>query len=308
LRHVKIGELGKRCGSPLLYLQDWYTRPGTISASEFLIDWNIEAIFSILVAAMNAPEKFVAWLAQHEHVDRKHGYVYKYHPRSDAHSIALCTFIVEDVLDKSDILSAQAARGEVAYGINVEHTWPNGKKKTLDLAIGEPQNAELSLLGITGLMRTNSFARVFVACEAKAVMTEHKKSQPRVFDELSSSHEIVHQGTQGVIAAGITVLNIASSFASPLRQTNKDTLVVTNHRQPDVTTSMANHLRGLPIRNGIGQVGFDAYCTVVVESDNQTTAQLWTRPPAPQPGDADHYDTFVNRISRFYAERFAVIR
>jgi hypothetical protein len=49
-------------------------------------------------------------------------------------------------------------------------------------------------------------------------MTEHGKSQPRVYDELSSSHEIVHQGRQDAIAAGITVVNVAPRFISPLRQ------------------------------------------------------------------------------------------
>lgn len=256
---------------------------------------------------MSAPEKFAAWLAHHKHVDRKYGHTYKYHPRSDAHSIALCTFIAEDLLEQSDILHAQAARGEVAYGINVEHTWPNGKRKTVDLALGQPKTSDLADSKIPGIRLANSFEQLFVSCEAKTVMTEHKKSQPRIFDELSSSHEIVHQGTQGAIAAGITVLNIAGSFASPLRQTSKKDLVVTKHRQPDVTASVVKHLRGLPIRDSIGQVGFDAYCTVVVECDNRTTARLWTDAPAPQPGDPDHYDTFVGRITRFYAERFAVL-
>lgn len=76
---------------------------------------------------MGAPEKFADWLDKHAHHDRKYGYIYKYHSRSDAHSIALCTFILEDLLEKCALLRDQAARGEIAYGINVRHTWPNGK-------------------------------------------------------------------------------------------------------------------------------------------------------------------------------------
>jgi len=256
---------------------------------------------------MRAPEKFVDWLSQHEHVDRKFGYIYQYHPRSDAHSIALCTFLVEDLLEESELLRAQAKKGEIAYAINVEHRWPNGKKKTIDLAIGEPNGPSIQGIKMTGIGVTNSFKQVLISCEAKAVMTEHKKSQPRVFDELSSSHEIVHQGSPEAIAAGITIVNIGSSFASPLRQTTAGSLVVTKHRQPGVAESMISHLRALPIRDRVGQVGFDAYCTVVVESDNQTIARLWTDPPAPQPGSPDHYSTFVKRITKFYAERFAVL-
>jgi hypothetical protein len=70
---------------------------------------------------------------------------------------------------------------------------------------------------------------------------------------------------------------------------------------------MVEHLRGLRMRNAEGEVGFDAYATVVLECDNRNDARLWTAPPAPQPGDADHYQTFLDRVSRFYAERFAFI-
>jgi hypothetical protein len=251
---------------------------------------------------MNAPERFAIWLSTHEHRDRRYGHVYRYHSRSNAHSIALCTYILEDLLDRCPILQTQAARGEVAYGINLSYIWPTTRKvKNLDLAVGRP--AARILLG--KMVEVKALAEVFLACEAKSVMTEHVKSQPRVYDELSSSHEIVHQGRPDAIAAGITVVNIAATFISPLRQTTADQLHISYHLQPQVTARMVTHLRGLPIREDIGQVGFDAYCTIVVECDNQTTARLWADPPAPQPGDRDHYGTFISRIVRYYMERFA---
>lgn len=258
---------------------------------------------------MLAPEKFAAWMTANEHVDRRYGYVYRYHSRSDSHSIALCEFIVADISAKSPVLRSQAKEGRVAYGINVSFAWPSGKTKTLDLAIGRPT----ALAGARGLLapridsiqKATTFDEIYVACEAKSVMTEHGKSQPRVFDELSSSHEIVHQGSQRAIAAGITVVNIADTFASPLRQTHAGELHITKHKQPHVTERMVQHLRGLPIRDQIGQVGFDAYATVVINCDNQHAATLWSDPPAPQRGERDHYETFIDRIVRFYGERFA---
>ncbi len=256
---------------------------------------------------MAAPEKFAAWLRDHKHDDPKFGHTYMYHPRSDAHSIALCTYIIEDLLSRSEILRGQGAQGEITYGINVAFVWPNGKRKTIDVAMGQPEASGELPSDVRGIRKAKSFSQVFISCEAKTVMTEHKKSQPRIFDELSSSHEIVHQGSQEAIAAGITVLNIANNFVSPLRQHSRRKLAVMEHRQPDVAASMVKHLRGLPIRSAVGQVGFDAYCTIVVECDNQKTARLWTDAPAPQPGDPDYYDWFVERIVRFYAERFAVI-
>jgi hypothetical protein len=250
---------------------------------------------------MQAPERFVAWLAERQEED-KHGHVYQYHPRSDAHSNMLCTCIVDDLVIASAVLREHAARGRIAYGINLAHEWPNKKAKTIDLALGVPR-ASVSVPS-SGIAEVDALDEVLISCEAKTAMTEHGKSQPRIFDELSSSHEIVHQGRQDAIAAGITVVNIAPSFVSPIRNQSPGPLRITRHKQPHVATRMVAHLRGLTIRDRVGEAGFDAYCTFVVDCDNQGRAHLWSKPPAPQPGDRDHYQTFVGRIARFYEERF----
>ncbi len=249
-----------------------------------------------------APARFVDWMNHHTHKDGL-GYVYHYHPRSDAHSVALCTFLWHDLLEACPALRAQAERGEVICGINVRFTWPtSGKTKTLDLAVGPPLDAPPA--ETTEPVVGAKLRDVFFACEAKSVMTEHGKSQPRVYDELSSSHEIVHQGKQETIAAGVTVVNICATFMSPLRQKVRRKPHISEHKQPQAAGRMVEHLRGLPIREEVGQVGFDAYTTLVLSCDNQNEAVLWTEPPAPQLGDRDHYDTFLARISRFYSERF----
>jgi hypothetical protein len=250
-----------------------------------------------------APEQFVAWMNSHSHKDGRFGYVYRYHPRSDAHSVALCRFIWRDFLAACPVLRAQAESGRVVCGINVGFTWPrSGKRKTLDLAVGPPMGGPVEG-GLEPFLRLE-LAQVAVACEAKSVMTEHSKSQPRVYDELSSAHEIVHQGDQRTIAAGITIVNISETFVSPLRQTRRRKPYVSHHRQPAAAAKMVEHLRGLPIRDEPGQVGFDAYATIVLSCDNLGVAVLWTEAPAPQPGDRDHYGTLVDRVSRFYSERF----
>ncbi len=56
--------------------------------------------------------------------------------------------------------------------------------------------------------------------------------------------------------------------------------------------------------HSVEETGFDAYATVVVDCDNQGPAFLWTDTPAPQPGDRDHYDTFILRLSSAYANHF----
>src|SRR5688572_10192448 len=104
--------------------------------------------------------------------------------------------------------------------------------------------------------------KVIFSCEAKACMTEHSKSQPRIFDELSSSHAIVHAGDNNAIAAGITVVNLAKRFVSPLRQKIPGAeLEWTEHNQPKAASRMVDHLRGLPIRDNLTEPGFDAFAT-----------------------------------------------
>jgi hypothetical protein len=68
---------------------------------------------------------------------------------------------------------------------------------------------------------------------------------------------------------------------------------------------VVNHLRGLPIRSGTTGHGFDAYTTIVVSCVNQNPATLWNDPPAPQPGERDHYETFLKNIADAYIERFS---
>jgi hypothetical protein len=249
---------------------------------------------------MSAPKDFADWLTSHEHPDPVYRWVYRYHPRSDAHSIALCKLVLRDIIEACEPMRGQALSDKVVYGINTRHVFPNGKKKTLDLAIGTPRAVDAGDR-LAGAIHQGEIERVLFACEAKTCMTEHGKSQPRIFDELGSSHEIVHQGDREAIAGGITVVNIASTFVSPLRQKSKK-LYVSKHKQPHAAERMVNHLRGLPIRDSVDGTGFDAYATVVVDCDNRGPTTLWTAPPAPQPGDRDHYETFVKRIAEAFTK------
>ena len=105
-------------------------------------------------------------------------------------------------------------------------------------------------------------------------MTEHGKSQPRIFSELNDSHTIVHQGAPETIAAGITMVNIASTFISATRQFRDRPVEYSTHDQPRVTARVVQHLRGLPQRGTPDGVGLEAYCIFVVEADNQGTVEL----------------------------------
>ena len=240
---------------------------------------------------MRAPQRFVQWLQRPK--PDKFGNSYSYHPRSNKHSIALANSVWEDLLESCRAIRDGYKLGLVGFGVNYKYLWAGTRKvKELDLAVGAA-NA------------TGGISEVLLSCEFKAAMTEHVKAQPRAFDELSSSHQIVHASNTLAIAAGLTVVNIADSFVSPLRnQRRGGTRVATRHVQPKVAANMVEHLRGLAVSYNPGQVGFDAYCTFVVDCDNEGHAALWEQPPAPQLGDPDHYEEFLRRLSHVYSERY----
>jgi hypothetical protein len=254
-----------------------------------------------------APEVFVAWMGANIANDKKFGRkVFRYHPRSDEHSKVLCRLVLGDMIAGCPLLARHAKDGRVVAGINARYGFSNGKTKTLDLAIGEPTASPHPLVASSSMIAEGEIGRLLIACEAKQCMTEHSKTQPRIFDELSSAHEIVHQGDTNAISLGIVVLNVARKYASPTRQTSGDgPLEWTEHRQPAVTEAMVKHLRGLRVRENPGEVGFDAFATIVIDCDNVGPCVLWTAFPAPQPGDRDHYPTFLGRINAAYTARFA---
>lgn len=245
-------------------------------------------------------------MGNHRAKDHKFGRkVFRYHPRSDEHSKMLCRLILDDLLAACPALNRQALAREVVGGPNLKCRLANGKTKALDLALGEPVEG-FATARDPAPMLIAPVARLRIACEAKQCMTEHGKTEPRIFDELSSSHEIVHQGDTKAIAAGIVVVNIASTYASPTRQTTKrGPLVITTLRQPRVAESMISHLRGLKMRDNPGEVGFDAFAIIVIDCDNTGPCRLHTDAPAPQPGERDHYSSFIDRISLAYAARYS---
>ena len=70
----------------------------------------------------------------------EHLAVAHYHPRSDAHSNAVCRGLLADLLDTCAPLAAKAQRGEVVAKIN-HSVRVNNQDWTNDLALGPPPGA-----------------------------------------------------------------------------------------------------------------------------------------------------------------------
>ena len=64
---------------------------------------------------------------------------------------------------------------------------------------------------------------VHLALEAKACMTAFSKSYPRLYDELNSSHAVIHGASNRALAVGLAIINVADEFVSPVGKRNATT-------------------------------------------------------------------------------------
>ena len=263
--------------------------------------------------------------------------LWQYHPQSDRHSKIACWGVLFDLLQTSALLRSHVAAGKVNFGVNHKmQDFEHNKTKRLDLVLCRPGEgapahrparpvtlsslaADLGIeltdrqqivLGALPVITRAPVGAVLVALEAKATMTEHSKAGPRLYDELNSSHQIVHASSNRALSVGFFMVNAADRFLSPNR--NKGGLawpVVTVHRQPDAAEHSINVVKGLPRRSGFSGTGYDGLAIVVIDmvNDGKTPVTLVTGPPAPPAGDIFNYDAMLTRVANEYDAAFAGI-
>lgn len=264
----------------------------------------------------------------------KHGNRWQYHSRSDHHSKVACWSLLFDVLRHCALLRDHASRGLVGYGLNHQMgDFRTGRKKNLDLVVCRPRAGEdrsgapaptfadqafdigVALTDqdraeLEALPRLEELpvGAVHIALEAKACMTAFGKARPRLYDELNSSHLAIHGNSPHTIAAGLAMVNSAETFISPgLNDVDLTTTPprISRHNQPRDAASVVEKLRELPRRSRDGEEGYDVFAIMVVDCKNDgTPVTLVSEPPAPQPGDVDHYDMAVHRLVQLYEQKY----
>lgn len=263
---------------------------------------------------------------------------WQYHSRSDLHSKVACWGILFDLLRHSHELRRQMADGSVVFGVNFEiNDWEHGRKKNLDLVLARPQAAdappsrvrtyrELAEHWSVQLSRDEQRTlddlpnpvegafganAVLLALEAKAAMTEHVKAGPRFYDELNSSHLIVHAASNDALAVGFAMINAAETFVSPDLNRGvpyRDATRVTRHRQPEAAAHSVRRVESLPRRAGSTGVGYDGLAIVVVDMPNDgTPVGVVESAPAPAAGSPYHYASMISRVAHEYENRFGGI-
>lgn len=264
---------------------------------------------------------------------------WQYHSRSDRHSKIACWGILFDLLQTSSLLRTHVADGKVFFGVNHKmRDFVHNKEKALDLVLCRPEPSATAAtrsrpvtlasladrwqIRLTPLQQTTLAAlpqvrqapvgAVLAALEAKATMTEHGKAGPRLYDELNSSHQIVHASSNRALSVGFFMVNAASSFISPDRNKHLSpgqSPVVTFHKQPDAAEHSINVVKGLPRRSGTSGTGYDGLAIVVIDMPNDgiTPVRLITTQPAPARGDIFNYQAMLTRVANEYDAAFTGI-
>lgn len=283
---------------------------------------------------MHGPEILSRFLTRLGPLD-SYGVRWQYHSRSDRHSKVGSWGVALDLLATSALMRAHAEQGKIVLGVNHEmRDFQTGRKKDLDLVVARPggqippltmslkrlafhygielTEAQTATLDALPDIPVAPVGAVLVAMEAKACMTAHVKSLPRLYDELNSSHLCVHGASRQALAIGYVQVNAASEFVSPVinspRIAEGLTVRVTKHRQPGDTLRVLEKVAEIPRRSGNSDNGFDAIGVTVLDLVNDgSPVRLISSPPAPRPGDNFHYDSMIVRMANEYDTTFTHI-
>jgi len=265
----------------------------------------------------------------------KNGVRWQYHSRSDRHSKVGCWGVAFDLLRTSSLMQAHAASGKIILGVNHEmRDYGTGRKKDLDLVIARPSGdvptggpslkslvaqyqivltpREQTLLAELPDIPVAPVGATLIALEAKATMTAHVKSLPRLYDELNSSHLCVHGSSVQALAIAYVQVNHSATFVSPIIN-SKDIArglppEITKHRQPADTQRVLDKIAEVPRRSNNKGTGFDAIGITVLDLVNDgSPVTLVSSAPAPQQGDHFHYDSMIVRMANEYDATFSHI-
>lgn len=252
------------------------------------------------------------------------GKAWQYHPRSDVHSKVACWTLLLDCLLECDALYEDARAGRIGFAINYLMVGPINK--TIDLVltrvprsrtdlsgrrsfveVGIEYGVELTareakqLAGLKGVFEETKqdVSEVSIAVEAKACMTKHVGSLPRLHAEILATGYLAKRAAPECTVVSYTLVNSASSFVSGV---GKRVTI----RQPESARAVLNMLsQAVPLcRDERGLLGYDAVGALAIECRNDgSPVLLATGDRAPPTTSAINYEQMVRRICSTYRKR-----
>lgn len=247
-------------------------------------------------------ERIVEWL------QTKREWTYprnvSYHPRSDKHGGAQSQYFVNDLVHVSEAIADASANGEIVYQEDYDVGDPRGLGWNTDLVIGPPSGEVQETFGDEKMTRGTP-SEVWLAADAKSIMTEHQKARRNRQRDINSFADIMHNYHEKSIGCGILLLNVADKFDSPLRELDD----ITDHSNIErIIEEIVDLFDSINRSEGEISNNLDGAGLIVVDHmnlpDKFDQTRLVTKPPAPQPGDRVHYRTFVREMADLFEQRF----
>jgi hypothetical protein len=251
---------------------------------------------------------------------------WQYHSRSDAHSKIACWTVLFDLLVECDAMREQAVAGRVGFGIN--HVMVGPINKTLDLIVTvvPPNRAVRERMSFADLVATYNIrltaaeaaqlaklpslemdhredvSEVAIALEAKACMTEHIKSLPRLHAEILATGYLAKKAVPRCIAVSYSLVNSASTFVTPSGEGK-----INHHTQPEDARRVVEMIsQAVPTRTDSKDYGYDVVGITTLEcrNDGSPVRVVHDADVAPKRSDHTHYERMIRSVCSEYRSRF----
>ena len=247
-------------------------------------------------------ERIAAWL----NTEREWSYPRSvpYHPRSDAHGRAQCQYFLDDLLHESAAIRHASRNGDLVYQENYQ-VGHGGLSWNTDLVLGPPADPPaVSNDGPRDIAQADP-ADIYLAVDAKSIMTEHQKARRNRQRDINSFADIMHHHHEHALTAGILLVNASSRFDSPLRPHDE----ITEHADIDrIVEEVIDMFDALDRSAGEISPNLDGEGIIVVDHTNCVedvgSTQRVTGHPAPQPHHRVRYENFVTQMAVWIETRF----
>jgi hypothetical protein len=216
---------------------------------------------------------------------------WQYHSRSDAHHM-----MVGPINKRLDLVLTV-----------VQPTRHEGTRRTFaDLAgalgVALDDADRVALAGLPSFFEEteDDVSEVAVAVEAKACMTEHVKSLPRLHAEILATGYLAKLAAPHCLSVSYSLVNAAATFISPSGKA-----AISQHNQPEDARRVVRMIsNAVPMTSKNNQYGYDVIGTTVVDCRNDgSPVSVVQSDPAPARSDHTHYERMLVSLCGKFRER-----
>lgn len=252
---------------------------------------------------------------------------WQYHSRSDNHSKLACWTLLFDLMLECDALRRAAKQGRIGFGIN--HVMVGPINKTLDLVVtlvppgrragsrrsfadlaevfgvslDDGERSRLASLPRLEEDRASDISEVAIALEAKACMTEHVKSLPRLHAEILATGYLARRASPRSIVVSYSLVNAAASFVTPSGSGDK----INSHSQPTDARRVVDMIgTAIPMASDVSTYGYDVIGITVLDCANDGSEVRVIDDPASAPARNahTHYERMLRSLCSEFRGRF----